>query len=227
VAVSRSILVIVWQLLADPTARYHGLGTDYDTKADKGRRIRSHVRPPVSNTTSNASARSVGVGEVEASQAGGVAPRARCRGADVLVDSAWLGRADARRPRRRRRAEGARDRCRLWVLGRAAGPASWPSGCAASTSPARPSPRRACATRSKPLVAPPLGPPTWQAPRRSVWPRAAVRPGQPSQAGQGGRGGLSRAGAVGGCAVGGGRAAVGRGTGRGARPDRRRRPAPP
>ena len=29
VAVARSILVIVWHLLADPTARYHDLGADY------------------------------------------------------------------------------------------------------------------------------------------------------------------------------------------------------
>ena len=29
VAVARSILVIVWHLLADPTARFHDLGADY------------------------------------------------------------------------------------------------------------------------------------------------------------------------------------------------------
>jgi transposase len=45
VAVSRSILVVVWQLLADPTARHHDLGADYhDNKTDKGSRVRSHVR---------------------------------------------------------------------------------------------------------------------------------------------------------------------------------------
>jgi transposase len=45
VAVARSILVIVWHLLADPTARYHDLGADYhDTQATKDRRVRSHVR---------------------------------------------------------------------------------------------------------------------------------------------------------------------------------------
>jgi hypothetical protein len=42
---SASRNVIVWCLLADPTARYHDLGADYhDTKADEGRRVRSHVR---------------------------------------------------------------------------------------------------------------------------------------------------------------------------------------
>jgi transposase len=29
VAVARSILVVVWRLLADPTARFHDLGSDY------------------------------------------------------------------------------------------------------------------------------------------------------------------------------------------------------
>jgi hypothetical protein len=29
VAVARSILVIIWHLLADPTARFHDLGADY------------------------------------------------------------------------------------------------------------------------------------------------------------------------------------------------------
>ena len=31
VAVARSILVIIWHLLADPTARFHDLGPDYHT----------------------------------------------------------------------------------------------------------------------------------------------------------------------------------------------------
>jgi hypothetical protein len=45
VAVARSILVIAWHLLADPTARYHDLGADYhNTKTDKGKRIQNHVR---------------------------------------------------------------------------------------------------------------------------------------------------------------------------------------
>src|SRR5207245_8499067 len=33
VAVARSILVIVWHLLADPTARFHDLGADVDPRA--------------------------------------------------------------------------------------------------------------------------------------------------------------------------------------------------
>ncbi|HEV8455478.1 MAG TPA: hypothetical protein VGQ24_11325 [Gemmatimonadales bacterium] len=42
---ARSILVIVWHLLADPTARYHDLGADYHaTKTDKTRQVRNHVR---------------------------------------------------------------------------------------------------------------------------------------------------------------------------------------
>jgi len=45
VAVARSILVIVWHLLNDPTARYHDLGPGhYQNKTDKSRKARSHIR---------------------------------------------------------------------------------------------------------------------------------------------------------------------------------------
>jgi transposase len=45
VAVARSILVIIWHLLTDPTARYHDLGVDYHTnRLDKEKKIHSHVR---------------------------------------------------------------------------------------------------------------------------------------------------------------------------------------
>ena len=45
VAVARSILVIIWHLLADPTARYHDLGPDYHTsRIDTERKTRAHVR---------------------------------------------------------------------------------------------------------------------------------------------------------------------------------------
>jgi transposase len=45
VAVARSILVIVWHLLADPTARYHDLGADYySSRIDKGKKARNHIR---------------------------------------------------------------------------------------------------------------------------------------------------------------------------------------
>jgi len=45
VAVARSILVIVWHLLADPTATYHDLGADYyTTRIDKERRQRHLVQ---------------------------------------------------------------------------------------------------------------------------------------------------------------------------------------
>jgi transposase len=45
VAIARSILVIVWHLLADPTARFHDLGADYHTtRIDTGRKTRSLVR---------------------------------------------------------------------------------------------------------------------------------------------------------------------------------------
>lgn len=45
VAVARSILVIVWHLLSDPTARFADLGPDYNTdRTDKNRKIRNHVR---------------------------------------------------------------------------------------------------------------------------------------------------------------------------------------
>jgi transposase len=45
VAVARSILVIVWHLLADPTARYQDLGADYhDRLNDPAKKIRNHIR---------------------------------------------------------------------------------------------------------------------------------------------------------------------------------------
>ena len=45
VAVGRSILIIVWHLLADPDARFHDLGAGfYDTRIDADRRKRNHVR---------------------------------------------------------------------------------------------------------------------------------------------------------------------------------------
>jgi transposase len=45
VAVARSILTIVWHLLADPTRRFADLGADYHaTRIDKGRKIRNLVR---------------------------------------------------------------------------------------------------------------------------------------------------------------------------------------
>jgi len=45
VAVARSILVIVWHLLSDRSARYHDLGSDYyTTTIDKHRKTRSHIR---------------------------------------------------------------------------------------------------------------------------------------------------------------------------------------
>jgi transposase len=45
VAVGRSILIIVWHLLADPTARFHDLGPGfYDTRIDADRKKRNHVR---------------------------------------------------------------------------------------------------------------------------------------------------------------------------------------
>jgi transposase len=45
VAVARSILVIVWHLLADPTARFHDLGADfYSNRIDTDRKTRTHIR---------------------------------------------------------------------------------------------------------------------------------------------------------------------------------------
>ncbi|HUO36752.1 MAG TPA: IS110 family transposase [Mycobacterium sp.] len=44
VAVARSILVIVWKLLTDPTARFHDLGPDYHTnRIATERRMRNHI----------------------------------------------------------------------------------------------------------------------------------------------------------------------------------------
>jgi len=45
VAVGRSILVIIWHLLADPTARFHDLGAGfYDTRINPERAKRNHIR---------------------------------------------------------------------------------------------------------------------------------------------------------------------------------------
>lgn len=45
VAVARSILTIIWHLLADPTTRYHDLGPDYHTtRIDTEKRTRHHIR---------------------------------------------------------------------------------------------------------------------------------------------------------------------------------------
>jgi transposase len=44
-AVGRSILVIIWHLLADPAARFTDLGPDWHTrKGDRDRKIRTHLR---------------------------------------------------------------------------------------------------------------------------------------------------------------------------------------
>jgi len=43
-AIARSILVIIFHLLASPEARYHDLGPGYyDTRTDKDRKIRNHI----------------------------------------------------------------------------------------------------------------------------------------------------------------------------------------
>jgi len=45
VAVARSILVIIWHLLARPAARFHDLGAGYyDMRTDKNRKTRNHIR---------------------------------------------------------------------------------------------------------------------------------------------------------------------------------------
>lgn len=45
VAVARSILVVVWHLLADPNTRFHDLGSDfYDQHIHKDRKTRNLVR---------------------------------------------------------------------------------------------------------------------------------------------------------------------------------------
>ena len=45
VAVERSILLVVWHLLADPSARFHDLGSDfYERRVNKDRRTRDLVR---------------------------------------------------------------------------------------------------------------------------------------------------------------------------------------
>jgi transposase len=45
VAVARSILVIIWHLLADPAQRFRDLGPDYTaSRTDKDKKIRNHIR---------------------------------------------------------------------------------------------------------------------------------------------------------------------------------------
>lgn len=45
VAVARSILLIVWELLADPTTRYHDLGPEFfDNRVRPERRKQNHIR---------------------------------------------------------------------------------------------------------------------------------------------------------------------------------------
>ena len=44
VAVARSILVIIWHLLADPNTRFHDLGPDYyTTRTVTERKLRNHI----------------------------------------------------------------------------------------------------------------------------------------------------------------------------------------
>jgi transposase len=45
VAVARSILVIIWNLLTNPAARYQDLGAGYHaSRTDKGKKVRNHIR---------------------------------------------------------------------------------------------------------------------------------------------------------------------------------------
>jgi transposase len=45
VAVGRSILTVVWQLLSDPEAQFHDLGANfYDTRPGAERAKRNHIR---------------------------------------------------------------------------------------------------------------------------------------------------------------------------------------
>lgn len=45
VAIARTILVIIWHMLTDRTARYHDLGADYHaSRIDKDRKTRNHIR---------------------------------------------------------------------------------------------------------------------------------------------------------------------------------------
>lgn len=40
-----TVLIIVWHLLADPTARFHDLGPGWHArKSDRDRKIRAHLR---------------------------------------------------------------------------------------------------------------------------------------------------------------------------------------
>jgi transposase len=45
VAVARSILVVIWHLLANPTTRFHDLGSDHHTnRVNNDRKTRNHIR---------------------------------------------------------------------------------------------------------------------------------------------------------------------------------------
>jgi transposase len=44
-AVARSLLIIIFHLLADPEARFHDLGPDfYDNRISRDRKIANHIR---------------------------------------------------------------------------------------------------------------------------------------------------------------------------------------
>ena len=43
-AVARSILVIIWHLLADPTARYQDLSAATASRTGKDRKLNNHIR---------------------------------------------------------------------------------------------------------------------------------------------------------------------------------------
>jgi transposase len=45
ITVARSILLIIWHLLADPQARYTDLGPGYyQARTDKDKKIKNHIR---------------------------------------------------------------------------------------------------------------------------------------------------------------------------------------
>jgi hypothetical protein len=45
VAVARSVLIVVWHLLTDPTSRFHDLGSQYhNNRIDKETKTRNHIR---------------------------------------------------------------------------------------------------------------------------------------------------------------------------------------
>jgi hypothetical protein len=80
VAVGRSILVIVWHLLSDPTARFQDLGAGfYDTRINAERAKRNHLRQLEASATRSPFSPPPESARTQLLGPGSAAPRRCCR----------------------------------------------------------------------------------------------------------------------------------------------------